>query len=293
MINNKKHKLSFFCKTYKDDIEKFSHLYKTFIQHNKDNIHLYISVPKSDLSLFKKYNNKNISLISDESYALKYFAKEKYWGLSLGYINQEICKLSFWENNFCDNYLCIDSDAYFIRDFFFSDFMKDNRTPYSVLVMDKDLMTENFYHEFGKWRHDLIKKIFEYIKLDDKRYLTCHGMTILNCKVLENLKEILLKKNGILYADLINISPYEFTWYNAWLQKTRIIPIVNIEPFFKTFHMKIEYIFSKIKMISEKSISEQYVGIVLNSNWKNNKNHYEYGDIKWWHKFIYKFLEKR
>ena len=38
-------------------------------------------------------------------------------GLSAGYINQEIVKLCFWETGLADNYLCLDSDAEFVRDF--------------------------------------------------------------------------------------------------------------------------------------------------------------------------------
>ena len=36
--------------------------------------------------------------VSDESYAGKYFTGKKLHNLPIGYINQEICKLSFWED---------------------------------------------------------------------------------------------------------------------------------------------------------------------------------------------------
>ncbi len=258
-----------FCKTYSKEISRFENLLISFNKHNKDRLNLFVSVSESEIEQYLKYESRTIHIIKDEDYAGKYFAKDNYWGLSLGYLNQEICKLSFWEKKLAENYLCIDSDLYFIRDFRISDFMYNKKTPYSVLVMDKDLQTEHFYRDFGKWRMSLIKKIFKEVGLKDRRYRTCHGMQVINSKVMRNFKSTFMKKKKYEYKDLVRISPYEFTWYNAWLQKSNVIPVVAVEPFFKTYHMRIEYILAKIKKITEKDLSDQYYGIILNSNWKN------------------------
>jgi hypothetical protein len=69
------------------------------------------------------------------------------------------------------------------------------------------------------------------------------------------------------YADLMKIAPLEFTWYNAWLQKTQLIPIVPVEPFFKTFHTFDEYLFWRLKLVSLDDFARGYLGIVINSNW--------------------------
>lgn len=266
----------FFCKSYRNDLKLFIRLVDSFNLFNVDSIEMYISVPEEDIALFNKFSSKNITVISDESYAKTYFTEKNYWNLPIGYINQEICKLSFWETGISKNYLCIDSDLYFIKKFYLQDFMFDKKTPYSVLVMDKDLIIEKHYNEFGKWRQNLIKKIFEYVELDDKRLLTCHGMQVLNSSVLKNMKKFLLNKRNITYKELIEISPYEFTWYNAWLQKSKVIPILNVEPFFKTFHMKNDYVFSRLKLLDESDYSLSYIGIVLNSNWESEKMYSKY-----------------
>lgn len=259
-------RLAIVCKTYDKDLESFLRFYASYKAHNVDNIPLYVSVPEKDVSLFSQHIDEKI-IVSDESYAKKYFTKYEYWGLSRGYINQEICKLSFWENEVAENYLFVDSDAYFIRDFTLADFMQDANTPYSVLVMDKDLNTQYFYKEFSANRTANIKKIFDAVQLNDRRLLTCHGMTVMNGMVLKDFKKNYLNKNNMTYSDLIRISPYEYTWYNAWLQKCNIIKVVAVEPFFKTYHVRTEYIFSRMKLISESNLSSQYVGIVMNSNW--------------------------
>jgi len=282
-------KFIMFCKTYFKEIKAFDNMLESFNRFNKDNIGLYISVPKSEINLYKKYQSKIIKVIDDESYAGAYFTSNKYWGLPEGYIDQEICKLSFWETGKAENYLCIDSDLYFIRSFYVKDFMFNETVPYSVLVMDKDLHTEHFYRDFGKWRMGLIKKIFDEVAYDDSRHRTCHGMQVLNSKVLEDFKTNFMMKKKYNYQDLIKISPYEFTWYNVWLQKSQVIPVKAVEPFFKTFHTRIEYIFSRLKKIKESDLAEQYVGIVLNSNWKK-KLHQKYQNPGFIEKLFYKIV---
>jgi hypothetical protein len=262
----KKARLAIVCKTYDGDIVRFERLYKSLLYHNKDNIPFIISVPENINDVFRN-RFPDVRVISDESYAGKYFSTEEFWGLSKGYINQEICKLSFWETGIALNYLFVDSDAYFIKDFYFKDFMADKETPYSVLVMDKDLNLQPYYQEFGTYRRSQIKKIFDYVGVEDKRQLTCHGMTVLNELVLRDLKNNLLQKQKMTYLDLVKISPYEYTWYNAWLQKSKVIDIIGVEPFFKTFHTRIEYLISRLLLITEEDLAREYVGIVLNSNW--------------------------
>lgn len=261
-------KLAIVCKTYKGDVKPFKKLFKTLISHNADNIPVLVSVPKSDVPMFLDIVGGQATILTDESYAGDYFTKKSHWGLPLGYINQEICKLSFWETKIAENYLFVDSDAYFIRDFKRSDFMADANTPYSVLVMDKDLNSEVYYKDYGTHRLKMISKIFEAVGLDDRRYLTCHGMTVMNTKVLSDFKKNFMEKRKYSYDKLIEISPFEYTWYNSWLQKSNVIPVIGVEPFFKTFHMRIEYAMCRLRLVTESDLASQYVGIILNSNWQ-------------------------
>lgn len=279
-----------YCKTYSGDLNRFKLMVESFNKYNVDGITLVVSVPEKEMDLFNRFKSKNIDVITDESYAGKYFTKKPLHNLSLGYVNQEICKLAFWESKIAKNYLCIDSDLLFIRDFHESDFMADKNTPYTILVMDKDLAIEKHYHNFWLWRQEFIKKIYKSVGLNDRRYRTCHGMQVLNAVVLKSLKDDFMKKHKYNYADLIAIAPYEFTWYNAWFQKCGLIREVAVEPFFKTFHMRIEYTLSRLRKLKLEDYAYSYVGIILNGNWKKPTDHYE--KPTWWMKRLYKFLAR-
>lgn len=279
-----------FCKTYSGDFERFQILINSFNKFNVDNIPMYVSAPKSELKIFKNFESNNIKIISDESYGEKYLIKEKINNFSTGYINQEICKLCFFETGFAKNYLCIDSDAEFIRNFYISDFMHDENTPYTVLVMDKDLSVEKYYRDYWKERQKQIIKIYNETGLIDKRYRTCHNMQVFSTKVLKSLKEDFMKQKGYSYADLIKISPFEFSWYNAWFQKCRLVEEYAVEPFFKMFHMRTEYQISRAKGIKKKDLAKSYVGIVMNGNWQTPEKQYKKPNVI--HKAIYKILSK-
>jgi hypothetical protein len=92
-------------------------------------------------------------------------------------------------------------------------------------------------------------------------------MQVLNVKVLESLSEDLMKPKNLNYNDLLKISPYEFTWYNTWFQKIKLVKEFAVEPFFKTFHMRQEYSFSRAKLLRREDFAQAYVGLVLNSKW--------------------------
>ena len=258
-----------FCKTFHGDIERVQILVETFNQFNQDKIKLYISAPAAELRLFAPMASETIEVISDESYADAFLTdKELASGMRAGYANQQICKLTFYLTGFATNYLTLDSDSIFIRDFYISDFMYDYGIPYTVLVQDKDLSIERHYRNVH-WvtRQEYISKIYTYMELNDKRLRTCHNTQVLNALVLDSLKNDFMKSRNLSYIELLNISPYEFTWYNVWFQKCRIIQEVTIEPFFKMLHMRPEYIFSRLKGLREEDYAHAYVGLVMNSKW--------------------------
>ena len=281
-------KLVLFIKTYNGDESTCRNLVSSIEKYNKDNLPVYISVPESDMTLFSDLSKYNIRVITDESYAGKYLTNDKVNGLSAGYINQEICKLSFWESGIANNYLCLDSDAEFLRDFYFSDFMADENTPYTILVQDKDLYIEKWYpHGYAKHRRQMHQKIFDTVGLNDPRLRSCHGLTVLNATVLKSMKNDFMVSHGYEYLDLLNISPFEFTWYNAWFQKSKIIPEMAVEPFFKTIHTKSQYKLMKILVPNVANFARSYVGIVMNSNWGGGK----YKSNRW-HKLLFKLFIK-
>lgn len=259
-------KLVFYCKTYIKDYKNVLKLIDSYNAHNKENIKLYISCPEQDYDIFSKLGKKNIIVVKDEEISKNNLISYSKTGLSIGYINQQICKLCFAEYGVCDNYLCLDSDVLFIRDFYYNDFMYNDNVPYSVLIMDKDLQCEKAYQKFWDQRYEYHKKIYQFFGLDMKPYKTCHAMQILNVSVMKELKQF-LNQREMNYADALEIAPFEFTWYNTALQYFKPFEIIEIEPLFKFFHNRNQYITARKNNISVEDWARAYVGIVLNSNW--------------------------
>ncbi len=230
-------------KTYGEDFLYTQRLIASYRKHNSDDIPLYVVVPRADLGKFATFEGVDIETLAEESVTDCLVSDDSVFGIRPGYINQEIIKLAFWELDLCDNYLCLDSDAEFIRDFYFADFMHDENTPFSVLVEDNELAVDpEYYNEHWIGRSKLLEVIKQELGVEDRRTLTCHNKTIFSAKVLKTFKEKYLLPRGYTYVGPLKKSPYEFSWYNFWLQKDKTIPIVFREPLFKIFHSKNQHL---------------------------------------------------
>lgn len=270
------HKFAFLLKTYEEDFPYAKRLLASYAKYNRENIHCYIvALRESGKTLLDDLNDeikKNISFIAEEEWE-ELLTNESINGIRAGYINQEIIKLSFWEKGLCENYLCLDSDGIFIRDFYISDFMYDKDIPYSVLFEDNELKSDPYYY-YCYWikREEFLKKIQKELEFTDKKLLTCHGFQIFNRRVLEDFKAKYMQSRGYTYIDLMQISPYEFSWYNIWLQKSDVLPIHPCEQLFLYFHMKHQLYLSWILGRSMEDLKRSYVGIVINSSWTRGRN---------------------
>lgn len=240
---------------------------------------------------FKKFENDYIKVIKDSDFAYPHLIKSKReQGLSSGYLNQEIAKLAFFEYGFAEHYLCIDSDTIFIKDFVKNDFFYDDDTPYIVLVQDKDLHSKNYYINFARDRKCFIKRIFDFVECGDSRFRTCHNSQIFSHKILCSFRDDFMKQKNLTYIDLLEISPFEFTWYNAYFQKISLIKEVAIEPFFKIYHTKSEYILDRLSGNNIHNLKNEYFGYILNSNWSKGKLRFKNRGI--FSRISYLFLTK-
>ncbi len=264
---NKLDKFALFCKSYKGDLDRVLNLVESFEKHNKDNIPFYISVPQEDYELFRNKIPKTITLITDESIE-KTLLDTNLGAFSAGYINQQIIKMNFWKTGYAENYLCVDSDSYFIKDFYFTDYMYNEETPYTILYQwEEHFYNKKYIHlakDYYKFHLDNIKTA---LNIHDSRYITCCGFAIFSSKVLKSFEDGYLKPNNLTYVDIFKIAPLEFSWYNQWLLKTNTIEIQVKNQLFKIFHYESQYKESRKQLITEEEISEMYLGICMNSNW--------------------------
>lgn len=272
--------LVFMLKTYKGDYIYYRQLVETFLKFNADKIPLYVVVPKEDMELFY-INNECIYIICEEDIpgVQKNQVGTKY---PLGYLNQEIIKLAFWELGLCKNYFCIDADCYFIRYFHKKDFLYKNAEPYTVFYDDTELMAAPYYYNaYGKSREIYNRIIRDELGGDDgQKFFSCHGFAVISSIVMRDMKMHFLEVKGLCYADLINKAPLEFTWYNYYLQKSKIINIYPVSPLMKTYHTQKQLEEEKLRGVRECDLRRYYIGIVLNSNFGREKGFFSYEDMK-------------
>lgn len=255
--------LVLFCKTYKGDYDRFSILYKSILKHNIDNIPFYVSVPDNDFELFQNIFNKCI-LIRDRDVRT---VDQKGWR------SQQLIKSSFYRLGVSDFYVCVDSDSYFIRDFRYTDFMYKPEVPYMVMHGNKELFELTDYYgqkvlpfdpkkSYFK-NYDTIKKFF---KRDGKVYH--YGPT--PCVWRSSVWKYLDKEYGL---DLLFSKVFtELKWYGEAVLYMGY-PYMPTEPFFKCMHYEFQYNIIKQLNPTEKDLSKNYLGVVMQSNWNAPKKY--------------------
>lgn len=268
------------CKSYAGDLEYAQRMVASFNRNNRESLHLYLVVPDSDVPAFGALTGANVTVMSEQPLE-KYFTHGPVLGIREGYINQEIVKLAFWELGLLDNYFCVDSDAEFIRPFGRADFMRNEREPYSVLVEDNELKVEPLYYgEYWQSREQAMRRIQAEVGLDDPVVRTCHGHQVFSSIVLRSFAEEFLAPRHWTYLDALRIAPYEFSWYNMWLQKARLIAIHQREPLVKVFHHENQHLEYILRGVTIDDIARGYLAVVVNSNYSRDLGVVESGASK-------------
>jgi|LakMenEpi03Aug12_release.lakeMendotaPanAssembly.Ray.scaffolds.fasta_scaffold175820_3 hypothetical protein len=260
------HKIVLYTKSYSGDLARLNVLIESIKKHNKDNIPYYISVPANEINLFKNsIDCSYVILVTDEEI---YKVSTQNWN------TQQIVKSNFWKLNVCENYVMLDSDSYFIKDFYISDFMYNDKTPYTVMHEQKDLFawTAKFgqsilgFNPYQSFKQDRLR-IMEIFGRNGRIYDFGPGPIIWSSKVWQSLETDYLQPNNLQFETLIEFCPSEFSWYGEWLLSSKIIDLIPIEPIFKFFHYEQLYQYYKQLGFSEIDFTEQYMGIVMQSNW--------------------------
>lgn len=253
-------------KTYSGDRDYAERLVTSFHRFNAEDLVLYCVVSQHEIESFRYLTSSTVQVIED-SPLTKYFTDTSVHGIRPGYINQEIVKLSFWELGYAENYFCVDSEAVFVRDFRTSDFLAPDGVPYSVLVEDNDLRVDPLYfHQYGRERDSHLRRIAEEVGLHSPILKTCHGHQIFSSTVLRSFTEEFLAPRGWAYLDALAIAPYEFSWYNFWLQVCDKIPVHQREPLIKVFHTEAQHLEAILEGITSEDVARGYLGWVINSN---------------------------
>lgn len=273
------YKIILFVKTYQPDFERVYNLLDSIDKFNKDNIPVVVSVNDDHFNLlkpdcFEKYKIYKDSEITSTS-------------ITEGWRYQQIIKCNVYKLNICENYVAIDSDSVFIRDFYSSDFMFDENIPYTIMQESKDLleMTERL-------QMDSQTIFFKRALRDTRPFFENKGKEwdygpspyIWNCNVWQHFNEVFLKDQNLSFDAFFNaiekksFSPSDCVIYGEYLLKTKLIPLYPIGSLFKVYHYKEQFEIEE-SQLSIKQVSKIYLGIIYQSNWQKKKK-------KWFQFFL-------
>lgn len=255
--------LALYCKSYHQDVQRVKVLLDSIIRFNKDRIPFYISVPKEDIKLFQNtLSTDGHTLIEDELII----------SLNQSWRNQQIVKSRFWTLDKSANYVMLDSDSYFIRNFYEKDFIHHGTTPYTVMHEQKDLFSwiaKNHsvlgfdpQSSFAEAREP-IQTLFDRV---GRLYDFGPSPVVWSNEVWNTLEQEYIKANDLTFEGLINTVASEFSWYGEWLLVRKPIEIWPIEPIFKVFHFMPQYIEYKQLGYTEEHWARNYLGVCMQSS---------------------------
>lgn len=245
-----------FTKSYRGDLIRCIELSKSIAKYNKDNIPYYISVPPDDVDLFKKTIPHYTKIISD------YTISDN----NMGWVGQQFVKSLVYKLNICRFYVCIDSDAYFFKDFFISDFLYSDDIPYMVMHQRQsfyefiDRFPELMTYDVRAGHEDEYRSIMSHFGRTGKMYHYGISPYIWDTKVWEWLDtewglDSLFKKH-----------PNELKWYGEGALAYGL-PMMPTEPLFKAMAFVQQYQLYKKLGYTEEHFKKQYMGMVMQSNW--------------------------
>lgn len=264
------------------DITQYKYLVNSIKAYNMDNIPVYTSVNDNDFELFKnEFSEYNITFFKDSDIYKTNFSNSWY--------KQQVIKMNFWRLDLLDIMIQIDSDSFFIKNFYITDFMATDTVPYTVLHENKEL--KEFFAKYNlynskfedngdfKIKHgfaensDKIRLLFntEHIKTE---YDYGHPPCIWSNEVWEKLFKNYIEPNNLTYEQVLEYSNSEQQWYGETLLAFNLFPIYPKENLFKTFHYKENYIeFTQPNKLSD--IKYNYHGVCLQSNWSSNTREFK------------------
>lgn len=266
-----------YCKSYRDDVLRLEKLLSSIKKFNCDNIKFYISTPQADKRIFiDTLGSDGYEWLSDESICLSNpKASIKLLNQLPGKISQQIIKSEFWRLNLCDNYLCLDSDSQFIKNFYLMDFFDKNGNLYTIrhdaadFIMDMknnkmERYNRHFFHD-----NEIFKNKFNRVGHD---YDFGPSPMLWSAEIWRYLSDEILKPQNLTLWNLIEQFPSEIRWYGEAALANKKKVLTPIKPLFKCYHYKWQYKNDVANGIGVEQLKNNYLGIVYQSNWNAVSN---------------------
>lgn len=241
-------------------------------QFNVECLPFYISTPASEKELLiQVLGGDGYIWVADEQIVE---ANPKANFLSYkqmpGGLSQQVIKSEFWRLGHSKNYLCLDSDSFFIRNFYLKDFLTADGIPYTVLHQNKEF----FQLAINRGKEQVVKNLTEesnrvkaLFKRSGPNFYCAPAPFIWSAEVWRSLDQEFLAPQGKSLWDLVSPQLPETLIYGEALLKYRAIPLITIEPLFRTYHYDWQYLLMRRLGETKSSLSQNYLGIILQSAW--------------------------
>ncbi|TXH86464.1 MAG: hypothetical protein E6Q78_16810 [Rhodoferax sp.] len=265
--------LALYCKSYRTDLRRVVRLVQSIEQFNEEKIPAYVSVPDADLLLFQEHiGQTSVKLVSDESIlkASPRLDLAMVAGMH-GAVAQQVVKSEFWRLGLADAYVCLDSDAVFIRSFSARDFLSPDGYPYTVLDEAHDLLEDAMQH--GRHRivdafvreADLVQQKFG---RPGRRYSFGPFPLVWHRDVWESLDKNYLQPHAMSFVDAILMAPIESRWYGEALLAYGAIPLHPCQALFKVYHYAWQLDHEMRQGVTSEQLAKLYCGVIYQSAWE-------------------------
>jgi len=271
-----------YCKSYHRDVQRAKRLAESIRRLNSGNLPFYVSCPSADLPLFRNIiGNEAVTFLADEEIVAKNPSLNQSDLNALpGGLSQQVVKSEFWRLGICENYLCADSDAYFIRDFNKDDFLAPGGHPYTVMNESLELRLFGVLHQHARIARDRdaeCKNIMEILGRTGRQYDFGPLPVVWSRLVWADLAEKFLEPRGMSFLDAIILFPSEMRWYGEALLKFRSIELWPVETLFRCYHYEEQFRDATKSGETDEALSQIYLGVCVQSNWDSEL---AYGDVK-------------
>lgn len=268
--------LVLYCKSYRRDFLRLKRLLESIQRFNVDQIPFYISTPQEQLGELQSILGSNLEYqwVSDESIvSANPRAPSEIEKTRPGSLSQQAIKSEFWRLGISENYVCLDSDCIFIKEFTRDNFIAADGNPYTVIYQNTEFfqLAINRNHqkiiENLRGEGDRVKALFD--RKGPNYYCPCPPF-IWSAKVWRSLDEQFLMPRGMTFWDISTPERPETLLYLEALLKFKAIPLYPIEQLFRIYYYDWHYYLLCRLGESEERLKKNYLGVIYQSNWDSD-----------------------
>jgi len=262
-----------YCKSYRTDLRRVVRLAQSVARNNEEHIPFYVSVPQSDIALFRQHlAGLPVEVLEDEAILARTPYADRDIGRSFpGHLSQQVVKSEFWRLGLADAYLCLDSDAAFIRPFRQAEFIWRDGIPYTVMDEGHEYLESCLISGKQKILNDFCgeaQRVQALFGREGRLYSFGPFPLPWHRAVWESLDREFLRPRGTNLAEAIALAPLESRWYAEALLRFGAIPLMPCQPLFKVYHYAWQLDRDLRAGISDQQLSQLYSGVIYQSAWE-------------------------